>query len=169
MNYKRQQQSNWGINGQFEEDLFEEFQSFINEKEALKNKKKSDRGEDITLKLDVSFMEAVNGATKYIKMKKTIKCPTCKGSRCKEGTNPSKCYKCGGSGMVTIRKGIMDVHMACLICQGTGDLVRHACVDCRGIGVKKMEVNEEISIPQGINQGQNLKVIGRVKKKTEFI
>ena len=63
------------------------------------------RGKDITLTIDIEFMEAVNGCQKTVQYGKTEVCGTCNGSKAKPGTGSTTCNACGGSGMQTIRQG----------------------------------------------------------------
>jgi molecular chaperone DnaJ len=56
------------------------------------------RGKDISISIEVDFMEAINGTQKTITYAKTNKCGTCKGSRMRPGTSEVKCGSCDGTG-----------------------------------------------------------------------
>lgn len=56
------------------------------------------KGQDIVVNLEVDFMEAVLGCHKDVIFNRTDVCETCKGSKAKPGTSPSKCGGCGGAG-----------------------------------------------------------------------
>ena len=70
------------------------------------------RGEDISLRITVTFEEAAFGVKKDITYNRIQKCDTCKGSGAAEGSKPETCSACGGSGQrrVTQRIGGMAKH-----------------------------------------------------------
>ena len=61
------------------------------------------KGTDVFLSLELDLLETVTGTTKEFNFEKKGNCPTCKGSRCKEGTKPTRCVACGGKGYVNYR------------------------------------------------------------------
>ena len=60
-------------------------------------------GSDITMNIDVSFKEAVNGTNRKINVLHTEVCPVCKG---KTFANGSKCRYCNGTGEISQHKKI---------------------------------------------------------------
>jgi molecular chaperone DnaJ len=123
---------------------------------------RSSKGTDILLNLEITFMESVMGIVKEINYSRKGTCSTCSGSRCKPGTSASKCSSCGGSGYINMRQGPMNIHMACSKCKGTGEIIKNPCGTCSGSGVSNAQSKETITIPKGINNGQNLRVHGKV-------
>lgn len=113
------------------------------------------------LNLEISFMESVMGVTKEISFTKKSTCTTCQGSRCKPGTAPTKCTTCGGAGHMNMRQGPMTLHMVCSKCQGSGETIKTPCGTCSGTGTANSTVKESITIPKGINNGQNLRINGK--------
>ena len=77
-------------------------------------------------------MESIKGCEKTIKIQKKIKCPSCRGSRAEPGTIASKCYTCGGSGILTLKDGFEQADMICDKCDGYGKIVKHRCKNCDG-------------------------------------
>jgi molecular chaperone DnaJ len=61
------------------------------------------KGQDIVLNLEVDFMDAVLGCEKDVSFNRTDVCITCKGTKAKPGTSPSKCGGCGGAGYQSIK------------------------------------------------------------------
>lgn len=55
------------------------------------------------MSLEINFMEAISGSSKKVTFEKRGTCPTCKGSKCKPGTAPTRCTACGGRGTVNYR------------------------------------------------------------------
>lgn len=60
-------------------------------------------GSDITMNIDVSFREAINGTNRKINVLHTEVCPVCKG---KTFANGSKCKYCNGTGEISQHKKI---------------------------------------------------------------
>lgn len=149
-----------GTQRTYEEDIFDDFASFFDMGSGQERKTK---GQDIFINLEINFMESVNGARKEILFEKRGICTTCNGNKCKPGTAPSKCTGCGGKGYVNFRQGPMTIQMTCNKCKGGGVIIKTPCQSCRGTGIGNSHSKEEISIPKGINNGQNLRLSGKVK------
>ena len=148
---------------------FDDFESFMNMGMGMGGvgRERPSKGQDIFLNIDLSFTEAVSGCKRQIKLEKKGVCQTCKGSKCKPGTAPSKCFTCGGRGMVHYKQGVMTIQMSCTQCRGTGATIKNPCGDCRGTGIQTVEQAEEINVPKGINNGQSLRMNGKVMKFIE--
>lgn len=119
------------------------------------------KGQDIFINLDVEFMDAVKGTKKEINFEKIGTCSTCKGTKCKPGTAPSRCAACGGRGVVSFRQGSLTMQLTCTKCNGVGTSIKSPCVTCRGSGVSRQPGKENINIPSGMNTGQNLRLSGK--------
>lgn len=65
------------------------------------NKLKPQDGEDITMPLEITYKEALNGTNRKINVLHTEVCPICEGKRF---TNGSKCNYCKGTGEVSLHK-----------------------------------------------------------------
>lgn len=142
--------------------MFRDFEDFFGMGGMGQQQGRSMRGQDIMLNLEVTFMESVMGVTKEISFMKNGTCSTCQGNRCKPGTSATKCTTCGGSGSVNMRQGPMQIHMVCNRCKGSGETIKSPCGTCAGTGTAKSTTKESISIPKGINNGQNLRINGKV-------
>lgn len=143
----------------FEEEIFGDFESFFNMGGMGQGKT---RGQDVFMNLDLEFMEAINGANKTVKLFKKGVCTTCKGSKAKPGTAPSKCFQCGGRGTVSYRQGPMTVQVPCAKCRGSGATIKHPCPNCKGMGTQNQDQEIEVKIPKGINNGQSVRLSGKV-------
>lgn len=123
------------------------------------------RGDDIGLRLDLSFEEAVFGIKKDISYNKIQKCPDCGGSGAAKGTNAETCSVCGGSGQrrVTQRIGGMAFQSttSCDNCRGTGKIIRNPCSNCRGTGYVRITKKLEVTIPAGIDNGGRVALRGQ--------
>lgn len=148
-----------GKSRSFEEDLFDDFSSFFDMGQGVERKTK---GQDIFINLEISFMDSVNGARKEVLFEKRGICNVCSGSKCKPGTAPSKCTSCGGKGHVNFRQGPMTIQMTCNKCKGVGISIKSPCPSCKATGIGNSHAKEEINIPKGIANGQNLRLSGKV-------
>lgn len=78
-------------------NLFHGKKSHSDEESHLKQKD----GEDITMPLEITYKEALNGTNRKINVLHTEVCPICEGKRF---TNGSKCNYCKGTGEVSLHK-----------------------------------------------------------------
>ncbi len=126
---------------------------------------RSNRGNDIEVELQVDFNEAVFGATKPLKLYKTVTCPHCSGNGAEPGTKIETCSTCGGNGQVervqnTIL-GQMRTVGACPDCKGEGKKYSQNCKKCKGQGAVKDHDEMQVRIPAGISDGQSIRLAGR--------
>ena len=123
------------------------------------------RGEDIRVRVTISFEEAVHGCKKDISFGRVQRCEECGGSGAKKGTSPETCQKCGGSGQIRVQQrtafGMMQSTRVCDECRGTGKIVKDPCTNCRGTGYVKITKKIAVSIPAGIDDGQSLSIPGQ--------
>ena len=123
------------------------------------------RGDDIGLRVDLTFEEAVFGVKKNITFNRIQKCDDCGGSGATKGTSPETCPVCGGSGQrrVTQRLGGMAFQSTttCDRCRGTGKIIKEPCQNCRGTGFVKVTKKLEVSIPAGIDHGGRVALRGQ--------
>lgn len=118
------------------------------------------RGDDITVRLTISFEESVFGCKKEVSYNKIQKCADCSGTGAAKGTSPKTCSACGGSGQVRVQQrtpfGIMQTQKTCDTCHGTGKIIENKCPNCRGTGFVRVPKKLEVNIPAGIDDGQQL-------------
>ena len=122
------------------------------------------RGSDIYTEVPITLEEAFNGCEKEIKITRSEICPTCNGSKSKPGVNPETCPKCGGTGQIkevsnTFLGQMVNVR-ACRECGGTGKIITDPCEDCHGKGSKRKQKTIKIEIPEGVDEGNHLRVSG---------
>lgn len=117
-------------------------------------------GDDIGVRVILSFEEAVFGCKKEVSFGRVQKCDDCTGTGAKKGTSPEKCTRCGGSGTVRVQQrtafGMMQSTRACPDCNGTGKIIKTPCDNCRGKGYVKVNKKLEVTIPAGIDDGQRI-------------
>ena len=123
------------------------------------------RGDDISLRVTVTFEEAAFGVKKDITYNRIQKCDTCKGSGAANGSHPETCSVCGGSGQkrVTQRIGGMAFQSTttCDNCRGTGKIIKDPCTNCRGTGYVRISKKLGVTIPAGIDDGERIALRGQ--------
>ncbi|XOB60620.1 molecular chaperone DnaJ [Campylobacterota bacterium DY0563] len=115
---------------------------------------------DIAVEVSVEFNEAVFGTKKEIKYTYKDACPDCKGTGAKDG-KLSTCPHCQGQGQIHMRQGFMTFAQTCPHCQGSGQTATDKCNTCNGLGYKEKEDKFEVSIPEGVNDGNRIRVSNR--------
>ena len=122
------------------------------------------RGEDIGVRISISFEEAAFGAKKDISYNRIQKCEDCGGSGAAKGTHAETCKVCGGAGQrrVTQRIGGMafQTTTACDNCRGTGKVIKTPCTGCKGTGYVKVTKKVGVTIPAGIDDGGRIALRG---------
>jgi len=69
---------------------------------------RSRQGPDMEVALQLTFVEAVFGAQREVRLRQPVACATCAGSGARPGTTPTTCRECGGSGEVhRVRRSIL--------------------------------------------------------------
>lgn len=123
------------------------------------------KGQDIDIKVDISFYESLVGAKRTVRVTKQEECKSCKGTGAKGGTAMETCTTCHGSGKVRTTQNTMFGQMVtenvCPTCGGKGKTIKEKCTECSASGYKRVTVEEEIEIPGGIDEGQLVILSGK--------
>ncbi|MCL2070919.1 MAG: molecular chaperone DnaJ [Oscillospiraceae bacterium] len=122
------------------------------------------QGADISINLDIGFMEACKGVSHEIEVNRQEPCDTCSGSGAKPGTSSKTCGECSGTGRVRFQQrtlfGISQSTRACSHCAGKGKVIESPCVSCSGQGKVNKKKKITVGVPAGIDNGQILCVRG---------
>lgn len=122
------------------------------------------RGSDISVNLDISFMEACKGVSHTIELNRADTCDSCNGSGAKTGSTPKTCPDCHGTGVVKVTQrtmiGSMSTQRPCTRCGGKGRIIENPCPACGGNGRVQKRKKVTINVPAGIDNGQVLTVPG---------
>lgn len=123
------------------------------------------RGDDINVRVTLTFEEAAFGVKREISFGRVQKCSDCSGSGAEKGTSPKTCQKCGGTGQVKMQQrtplGYMQTSKPCDACRGTGRIIEKPCHTCRGSGFVKTPKKLDVNIPAGIDDGQRIALRGQ--------
>lgn len=123
------------------------------------SRRRSRRGDDIRMAIDIDFKEAVFGTEKKVSLTHNARCTSCKGSGAKDNTDMVDCSQCDGQGKVhTQMMGIFATVTECPTCHGKGKVPKEKCSECNGAGVKRIKEELEFSIPAGISHGDTLRI-----------
>src|ERR671934_995880 len=140
-------------------DLFETFFGA-----DLRRRSGPTRGSDLRMEVELEFLEAVFGGDRKIDVAREQLCSRCGGGGAEPGTRTRTCDRCGGSGEVrtvqnTIFGRVMSAVM-CPRCNGEGRVHDQHCSRCRGSGREHVSRELTITIPAGIDDGQQLRLTG---------
>ena len=123
------------------------------------------RGDDIGIRVSISFEEAAFGVKKEVSYNRVQKCSECGGSGAAKGTSAETCHSCNGTGQkrVTQRLGGMQFQSTapCDACRGTGKVIKTPCSACRGSGSVRATKSLTVTIPAGIDNGQKIALRGQ--------
>ncbi len=123
------------------------------------------RGDDVEVKLTLSFTEAVFGASKDVEVRSEQQCETCGGSGARQGTGRETCPQCHGTGRMREVSSLGGFGQfvrtsTCNVCRGQGTIVKEPCQTCRGTGRTRGTHTVKVDVPAGIDHGQRLRLSG---------
>ncbi len=87
-------------------------------------------------------------------------CASCKGSGAEPGTSPTPCPTCHGRGEVLYQQSFLSIRRTCSTCNGSGQVIRNACTECRGHGFRQVQRKLKINIPAGVDTGTRVRLSG---------
>lgn len=123
------------------------------------NSTRPKKGHDTLIKINLSFEDAVFGTKKTINIDTTEKCDECNG---KGGHEEHTCSRCRGSGYVSMEQrtlfGSFMTKSVCPTCAGSGKTYERVCSKCKGQGRVKRNKDLEVTIPAGVNNGNQLRI-----------
>lgn len=158
--------SNMGGFGGFE-DIFETFMGgsgFGGFGSRSQRNTGPSKGDSRYMSLTIDFLDAVHGVDKLINVTYDKKCPKCDGTGAKTPNDYVTCSTCGGNGRFNQAQrtpfGVIQQVVVCPDCRGKGKIIKNKCPDCNGEGYKTVKEQVEVSIPAGINAGQQIRVQG---------
>ena len=144
------------------EDIFERF---FGQRTNRRRRTHIHRGHDLRYDMQITLEDAYHGLKTDIRVPRTEVCQTCKGTGAKPGTTPKQCRGCQGTGQQRISRqtafGMFTQVAICPQCQGQGTTIEHKCSECHGHGVTEKTRDIEITIPKGIEDGSQLRLMGQ--------
>jgi molecular chaperone DnaJ len=137
------------------EDLFEGFFGG-----GGRGRPRARRGDDLRYDLEISLEEAAQGMETKLQVPRLETCDVCRGSRVAPGSQPEICGTCRGQGQVRFSQGFLTVARPCPNCRGEGRIIRNPCTGCRGQGRLSRERLLKVTIPAGVEDGNQLRLSG---------
>jgi molecular chaperone DnaJ len=124
----------------------------------------SRRGNDLRYSVSLTFEEAALGCEREIEISRTELCSTCRGTRARPGSQPTRCTTCDGTGQVRrVQRSLFGQFIntsVCPQCRGEGKIVTDSCPDCRGSGFQKHKRKIMVKVPAGIDDGNGIRLSG---------
>lgn len=121
----------------------------------------ADRGRDVRVDATLSLADSMNGAKQEVTIVGEAACETCSGTGCADGSAPSTCPHCGGSGQLNTQRGFIMFSSPCPRCHGAGSVIANPCKTCDGRGHVQKRKRVLVTFPAGIDRGQRLRVPGQ--------
>ncbi len=120
------------------------------------SERRSGRGSDLEMALEVSFEEAAKGVTQTVVVPRKEICEPCKG----KGGERANCPTCQGRGQVRQSAGFITIARTCSRCSGEGSIVKKPCATCKGAGRIRFERKIQVKVPAGVETGMRLRLSG---------
>lgn len=124
--------------------------------------KRSRRGADLEVDLELTFEEAIKGVEKTFTSRHNAPCQTCDG---KGGEGKKTCDTCGGRGFVSQQMrtpfGVVSQRTVCPACDGEGETFETPCKTCHGEGRTQQKIKITANIPAGVDDGETLRISGQ--------
>ncbi len=122
------------------------------------------RGRDMAVQVVVSLEDAAHGAEREIAVNRLVPCEECGASGSADGSAPSRCQDCGGTGQRRTQRqtflGTMQTVTPCERCSATGQVIESACPECSGQGRVPDRDHVTVEMPAGIEDGTQIRMRG---------
>ena len=145
------------------EDIFDIFNSTFGGN-ASGRRRSPGAGSDRRVDVTIDFEEAVFGVEKEIEFQRLETCEVCEGSGAEEGSHPTTCPTCSGTGEVRQVQqtflGSMVRVATCPNCGGNGTIIANPCNNCDGAGRRRQKTVLSVKIPAGVREGLQIQVRG---------
>lgn len=145
-------------------DFDEIFERFFTGESRGSRRAERRRGNDLRYDLEIDLEDSAFGATKEITIPRQEKCDKCQGTGAESKSDIIACPDCNGTGIHKRTQrtpfGYFSTTTACRRCEGTGKSVEKECKVCDGTGIVRRTRKIEVKIPEGAEDGTNLRIRG---------
>ena len=142
-------------------DFGDIFSDFFGGGRRSRNQNGPRRGEDIGIRLEITFEEAAFGVEKELNYQRIENCSTCNGTGSADG-KVETCSQCRGTGQVRTVQNFMGMQMqsqtTCPSCNGKGKIIKTPCATCRGKAKVRKNRTIKAKVPAGIDHGQSFRI-----------
>lgn len=143
-------------------DIFSAF--FGGGQRTSRRSNRARKGNDIQRRMSITFEESIFGKKEKIKIPVYDECHVCHGLGAKSKSDIKACSECHGTGTVVVEQqtlfGRTQTRTTCPRCHGTGKEIINKCSNCNGEGVERINKEVEITVPKGIETGQQIRLEG---------
>jgi molecular chaperone DnaJ len=159
----------FGGHGMNMEDIFESFGDIFGsvfgqqqqQRRSGRSGPQAQQGHDLAKELSITLKEAFLGTKKEISYYHFFSCETCSGKGVKAGTSIQQCSTCKGTGQIHHRQGFFMYTQPCHTCGGLGYIIPSPCPACDGQSRIQQYDKFNVTIPQGITDGAELRINGK--------
>ena len=139
------------------------FDAFFGKKTGARKKGDyPERGSDLRVNIEVTFLEAIFGIEKDITIHHMENCERCNGKGAEPDSKIVTCTTCHGTGQVQqIQRSLFTTFtqvFACPKCNGKGQMAQDACKECNGNGRIKKDKQLKVKVPPGVDTGSRLRI-----------
>lgn len=125
------------------------------------NQPRYNQAPDKVITLNIGVVDLFNGVDQEFEYIRNLKCEPCNG----EGGEKTRCGTCNGSGVLqrTVSMGLFNqvFTQPCPSCNGEGHTFTKRCGSCSSNGYIPTNQKIKIKIPNGLDEGQFLKLQGK--------
>jgi molecular chaperone DnaJ len=123
------------------------------------------QGQDALIPVELTLEECASGVAKDITVDTATLCTVCHGSGCAEGTVPTTCEACRGSGETQqVQRSLLGQVITtrpCRTCRGFGTVIVDPCRQCNGDGRIRARRTVRANIPAGVGDGIRVRMAGQ--------
>jgi molecular chaperone DnaJ len=118
------------------------------------------QGENLHTTVEITLKEAAFGVKREISLSHPGPCESCQGTGAERGVQTA-CQRCHGQGQIAQSRGPFLIQTPCPNCHGAGVIAERLCTNCSGKGQVNITRKVKVSFPEGISDGQTLRVPGQ--------
>lgn len=124
--------------------------------------RRSNRGEDLRVRIALTLEEIATGVEKTVKVSRLIRCDVCAGTGVAAGSSRKTCPQCKGAGQVrSVTRtflGTIQQVTTCNMCRGSGEIIADPCRTCGGEGRVKGTSTVSVKVPPGVSSGNYMTI-----------
>lgn len=122
-------------------------------------------GADALIRMELTLEECAAGVHRDLAVDTAVLCTQCQGSGCADGTRPTACDTCGGSGEIqSVQRSFLGQVVTarpCPTCRGFGEVIPDPCRQCAGDGRVRSRRTVSVKIPAGVAEGMRVRLSGQ--------
>lgn len=153
--------------GGFDFDINDIFSSFFGGG-GVRNSSRRRKGQDMQKRMKITFKDSIFGGKRKIRVTSHEECHTCHGTGAHSKNDVKTCSRCNGQGAIMVEQqslfGRTRTQTVCPVCNGKGKEITKKCNTCNGEGVESKNKEITVTIPEGIDSGQQIRLEGYGQK-----